>query len=56
MNGEPGYRCLCASCQWRERKRLSKEGGHPSAELTEKSLQDFLATLKKHLVWLLKEQ
>jgi hypothetical protein len=46
------YRCLCPTCNWRERIRHNA-GGRPAKEVTEQDYQDFLDTLKRHLTWLL---
>jgi hypothetical protein len=52
MNGEGVYRCLCPTCNWRERIRHNA-GGRPAKELTEESYEQFIETLKRHLQWLL---
>jgi hypothetical protein len=56
MEGSPGYRCLCASCNWKLRVREGRHGGRQAKEMTPESIERFKATLRKHLIWLLGEE
>jgi len=46
------YRCLCASCNWRNRIKTD-EGGRPARQVTEQSMSEFLSVVKLHLERLL---